>query len=297
MNHAGELAALATALCWTVTSLSFQAAGRRVGSVPVNVIRLVIAIVLLGVWGALTRGEVFPIGESTHAYVWLGVSGLVGFTLGDLFLFRAFVLIGARLSMLIMSLVPLMTALTGWLLLDETLSRRDWMGMALTLGGVAIVAGERQRNGGESEEERGRLSGVGFALAGAAGQAVGLVLSKVGMGDGNAFAATQIRAAAGVAGFVVVVSALRGWKPVGAALRNRAAMSRISLGAFFGPFLGVSLSLIAIQRTATGVAATIMSIVPVLIIPPAVVIFRERVTIRAVIGAVVAVGGIALLFL
>jgi drug/metabolite transporter (DMT)-like permease len=74
-------------------------------------------------------------------------------------------------------------------------------------------------------------------------------------------------------------------------------MTFTSIGAIFGPFLGVSFSLLAVQQTATGIASTIMSIVPVLIIPPAVLVLHERVSARALIGAIAAVAGVALLFL
>jgi drug/metabolite transporter (DMT)-like permease len=74
-------------------------------------------------------------------------------------------------------------------------------------------------------------------------------------------------------------------------------MVRIAMGGFFGPFLGVSLGLFAAQNTTTGVAATIIALVPVLIIPPSVLIFGEKVTAREIVGAVVAVTGVGLLFL
>ena len=295
-THPGELAALATACCWTITGLSFEAAGRRVGSLSVNLIRLFIALGLLSVFGVLTRGRFLPTDASAHAWIWLGVSGLIGFSLGDLCLFRAYVLVGSRIAMLMMALVPPMVALIGWFLLDERLGARDWLGMAVTVVGVAWVILERGPDSAGLREGK-KVQGVLLALGGAVGQAIGLVLSKRGMGSYNAFAATQIRILAGLAGFVVLFFAIRWWPRVGVALTNRAAMARITLGAVFGPFLGVSLSLLAVQNTTAGVAATIMAIVPVLIIAPAILLFHERVSLRAMVGACLAVGGVALLFL
>jgi drug/metabolite transporter (DMT)-like permease len=140
-------------------------------------------------------------------------------------------------------------------------------------------------------------AGVLFGVAGAAGQAVGLVLSKYGMGSYDAFAATQIRVMAGSAGFVVLFLVIGWWPRVLAATTQGSAMLQTGLGAVFGPFLGVSLSLIAIRYTETGVAATIIALMPVLIIPPSVVLFGERVSRRAVVGSFLAVAGSALLFL
>ncbi|MBD3336193.1 MAG: EamA family transporter [Candidatus Eisenbacteria bacterium] len=301
-DYFGELAALGTAFCWTITAMSFEAAGRRVGSLSVNLIRLVMAAFFLAAYGWLTRGVAFPVDATPHAWFWLGLSGLVGFAFGDLCLFRAFIVLGSRRSMLIFSLTPLITALTGWAFLGETLSVLDRIGMALTISGVAWVISERApAAAGEPSrpqpQGRAKLRGVLLAIGGAAGQAAGLVLSKYGMGQYDAFAATQIRVIAGIAGFGVIFFAIGWWPRVFAALKHRGAMARTSLGAVFGPFLGVSLSLVAIKYTETGVAATIMSLVPVLIIAPSVILFKDRVTARAVLGAVVAVGGVALLFL
>ena len=296
VSHLGELAALGTAGCWTVTSMAFEAAGKRIGSLAVNLIRLVLALGFLTIYCALVRGRALPSDADGHQWLWLSVSGLVGFTVGDLCLFRALVLVGARVSMLIMSLVPPMTALIGWLLMGEVLGGLDWAGMAITVTGVGWVVLER-KPAPAGTAGRHVPAGVLLALAGAAGQAVGLVLSKYGMGDYDPFAATQIRVTAGLAGFALLFGLIGWWPKVAAGLRNRPAMVRTALGAFFGPFLGVSLSLLAIQHTETGVASTIMAIVPVLIIPPAVLIFHERINLRAILGAAMAVAGVALLFL
>jgi drug/metabolite transporter (DMT)-like permease len=300
----GELAALATAVCWTMTSLSFESAGRRVGSLAVNIIRLALAVVFLSAFGFITRGLFLPTDAGGRTWLWLAVSGLVGFCVGDLCLFRAFVLIGARLSMLFMALVPPMVACISLITLGEKLSRNDLLGMALTVGGVAWVVSERRGSSGTPShaEPGGRAAhgggaGILLGLGAAVGQAVGLVLSKYAMGSYQAFAATQIRVIAGVAGFALLFTVFGWWPRVRAALRNGPAMARITLGAVFGPFLGVSLSLLAVQRTQAGVASAIMSIVPVLIIGPSILLLRERVSPRALVGAVLAVGGVMVLFL
>ncbi len=294
---AGEVAALGTACCWVASSMSFTAAGRRVGSLAVNLIRLLMALVLLAALNGVLRGHPFPTDATQQAWLWLSLSGLVGFTFGDLCLFRAFVVIGPRLSMLVFSTVPLMTTLAGWAILGETLALKHAVGMALTMGGVAWVVLERTQLQDGEARKRIPLTGVLLALGGAAGQALGLVLSKLGMGDYDPFAATQIRVIAGTVGFAILFLVLGWWPRALAALRHGKAMAYTALGAFSGPFLGVSLSMVAVKYTLTGVAATLMSLVPVLIILPSVWLFRERVSARAVIGAFVATGGSALLFL
>ena len=113
----GEFAALATAVCWTVSSLSFEVASKQVGSTVVNLLKLCLAFVMLSIYSLIVRGLPFPTDATWHNWIWLALSGLAGFVLGDLFLFRAFTIVGARVSMLIMSTAPLLTALIGWVFL------------------------------------------------------------------------------------------------------------------------------------------------------------------------------------
>jgi drug/metabolite transporter (DMT)-like permease len=228
--------------------------------------------------------------------VWLSLSGLVGFTLGDLFLFRAFVVVGARISMLMMTLVPLFTTVLGFLVMHEVLTPKELAGMALTIAGVSSVISERRRDA-EGRAERLPVGGVLLGLGGAVGQALGLVLAKYGMEGYNAVAATQIRVLAGIVGFAAVFTATGRWPKVRSALGDRRAMAFTGVGAVFGPFIGVSLSLLAVQYTEAGVAATLMALAPVLIIPVAIIGYREQVAWPAAVGAGVAVCGCALLFL
>jgi drug/metabolite transporter (DMT)-like permease len=138
--------------------------------------------------------------------------------------------------------------------------------------------------------------GILYAFGGAVGQALGLVLSKFGMKDYDPFAATQIRILAGIFGYTLLVTVLARWKNVTDAVHNKSGMMLTGLGAFFGPFLGVSFSLIAVKYTETGIASTIMALVPVFIILPAIIMFKQKVTIPEILGAIVSVGGVALFF-
>jgi len=295
-EYTGHMAALATAFCWTITALSFESAGRRVGSLPVNFIRLWIGFLFLGVFTLVVRGRFLPTDASGNTWFWLSISGLIGFVLGDGLLFQSFVIIGARIAMLMMCAVPIFSAILGWIIMGETLRTFDIIGIGITVSGIVLVVAYRPRHQTVARTSV-RLSGILFALGGALGQAIGLVLSKYGMQSYDPFAATHIRIIAGMVGFTVLFIFVRAFKPVFKALQSPAAVARISLGSFFGPFLGVSLSLLAVQHTATGIASTIMSLVPVIIIPPAWLLFKEKVCLREILGAVIAVGGVALLFL
>lgn len=295
-NHLGELAALFTAFCWTITSMAFESAGKKVGSLSVNLIRLVIAFAFLGIYTLITQGHFFPSGVGGHAWFWLSMSGLIGFVIGDLLLFQAFVVIGARISMLIMSLSPPMTALFGWIIIGEKMALASIIGMTITIIGIALVITSRPLKG-QKIKFHYPLKGILLALGGAAGQGLGLVLSKFGMQDLDPFMSTQIRVITGIVGFILLFTLSKNWSKMWLAVQNRQAMLRISTGAFFGPFLGVSFSLLAIQYTTTGIASTLNSLTPVLIILPAWLILKEKITLKEVIGAIIAVLGVSIFFI
>ena len=301
-NHFGEIAGVLTAVFWTVTSLAFESAGKKVGSLSVNLIRLIIAFFFIGFYSWVARGFFFPTDATLYQWEWLALSGLVGFVIGDLLLFQALVVVGARISMLMMALAPPFAAFIGWLVLGEVLSATNLLGMTITLTGIVIVILKREKsevNGTVTRKIKSNYSvqGVFLALGGAIGQGAGLVLSKKGMGDYDAFSASQIRVLTGIVGFIFVLSFMKRWPRFMAAIKNIPAMKRITLGAFFGPFLGVSFSLLAVQHTQAGIAATLMSITPVLIIAPAVFLFKEKVNWKEILGAVITVIGIAFFFL
>ena len=280
--------------------MAFESAGKRVGALSLNLIRLVIGLIFLSIYNAIVNDGFFPT-ATNYQWFWLAMSGLVGFVLGDLFLFRAFIMIGARISMLIMAMVPPITALIGWITLGEVLSGMEFLGMGITLLGIVLVMSSKVdlKSGsfGKKLKMGPLVLGSVLALGGAIGQATGLVLSKKGMQDMNAFSATQIRIMAGLIGFVLVITAFKRWKHLFGALKDLKAMKYMTIGSFTGPFLGVSFSLLAVQHTDTGIAATLMALTPVMIIPPALLFKKEKIKAIEIIGALISVGGVALFFL
>jgi drug/metabolite transporter (DMT)-like permease len=261
-------------------------------------IRLPLAFLLFVLYGWFFRGFPLPTDAAVHTWFWLLLSGIVGFFLGDLCLFRALVLIGPRLSSLLMSLAPLLTALIAIVFLDERLSLLNWTGMLVTVLGVGWVVLERKPASDARNDIRHLPSATGVVLGilAALGQAAGSVFGKLGMGDYDPFAATQIRVMGGLAGFGSLFFLLKWHGHVYRALRNSRALALISLGSFTGPFLGVALLFVAFQYISAGVAQTFASIVPVTILPFLIVLYKEKVTPRALLGACIAVAGVALLF-
>ena len=295
MTHIGEIAAFATACSWVVTGICFEMAGKRVGSLAVNLIRLVIAFFIMMGFTYVTRGMLLPFDATPHAWFWLTISGLIGFVIGDLFLFQAYVLIGARISMLIMATSPPITAILAFVFLGESLTSLTLVGMLLTCVGIAMVILVKNDGGGKVELSHS-AKGLFYAFLGSLGQSFGLISSKIGMGGYDAFSSTQIRIIAGILGFLAIYAIGRKWNVLPKAFRDRKGMAVITAGAFFGPFLGVSLSMIALQNTEAAVASTIMSIMPVLIIPVSILVFKEKIKAKEMVGAVVTVIGVMILF-
>ena len=292
----GELAALGTAVCWSFTAIFFSYAGRRVGADVVNRSRLLFAFLYLLVAHRLLQGAFLPSGVEPFRWGWLGVSSLLGLVLGDAFLFRAYVLIGPRLSMLMMSTVPIFSVLFGRLLFNEAITGLETAGILLAVAGIAWVVTEGQSSD-EPANQRQHRRGLLFALLGALGQVTNLVAARYALvGDFPTLSATLIRI-----GIALVVlwgmAAVRGQAgPTLRQWRDSRALRAIMAGAIVGPFLGIWLSLVAVQNARLGIASTLMALPPVLLIPLAFAAFRQRVSRRGIAGTAVALAGVALLF-
>lgn len=294
----GAALGIATALCWTASSLAFAEASRRAGSVPVNLIRLVIAFLMLTAVCAVHRGRPLPLDATPHQASWLAVSGVVGFFIGDLTLFRAFVLIGARRSTLLMVLAPGFAAITDFFAFGTKLAPLQSLGVFITIAGVMWVVVERGKPDDRAETRPSRW-GITLGLLGAFGQGVGSVLTSHAFAHGrfDMFASTQIRAAAAIPLFALFVFFSGRTRDTFAALKNRRAMLYMTIGAFAGPFLGVSFFNGSVARVPAGVTSTLAGMVPIFMLPVAAFIQKEHVSLRAVVGALIAFAGVALLTL
>jgi drug/metabolite transporter (DMT)-like permease len=297
MNFIGELAALSTSFFFAITALIFTTTGRMVGSQVTNRMRLTFALIYLVILNIILFREPLPFSAESSRWIWLGLSGIIGLSLGDAFLFQALVSVGPRLGSLLLSLAPIFGSLIAWIFFGEILSLLQITGILLALAGIAwvVMSHEEPPNTPHGHTSRGVLFGV---LAGL-GQAVGLVLSKQGMfGEFSPFQANAIRMLAAVL-FIWAWTVLAGKTSATVmALREKPrALPLIALGAVMGPLLGVSASLLAVQHAEIGVASTLMALPPVIILPISHFVFREKVGWQAVLGTVLAIAGVAVLFL
>jgi drug/metabolite transporter (DMT)-like permease len=307
--YIGPAAGVSASLLWSFTMLFFTAASRRLGATLVNAVRIFMALVWLGITHRLLAGTWLP-AASPRQVVLLGVSGCLGLTLGDWALFSAFVRIGPRLTSLIFTTSPILAALFGWLALDERLDALAWLGILVTIAGVAWVVAERPA-AGPTVRRADRTWGLVLAIAAAACQAGGYLFSKEGIGHG--WLPREQHMSPQTASFIRMFFAALSAIPLFIwAARRRIGLASQSptehsgrrggyvytlCGSLAGPFLGMWMSLVALDRVKLGVAQTLISLSPVFILPLVVLLYKERVSLRAVLGACIAVAGTTLLFL
>jgi drug/metabolite transporter (DMT)-like permease len=295
MAYLGELSALITAFLWSGTSFAFTSAAKKIGSLQLNVNRIILATIFLFFIIIIAN---LNYGLSSEQIYYLALSGLVGLVLGDSFLFKSFQLIGARLGMLIMALVPAFSSVLALVFLNENLSLISVTGMTITLAGISIVILERNKDT-ESIFKTNKL-GILYGVLGALGQASGLVLAKFAFEAGsiNGFVATFVRLLAAVVIIFPLALLFRRYKnPINVYTKDTKALWATLVGTVLGPVLGITGSLIAIANAQIGIASTLMSTMPIIMLPIVRYYYKEKLGWRAIVGALIAVAGVAILFL
>lgn len=309
MQYWGEILSIGVAVSWTATALFAEVASKRIGSLQLNVIRMLLSLLMLGATLWWFTGVPYPMYTNRETWFWLSLSGFVGYVLGDYCLFNSYILIGSRFGQLFMTLAPVAAAVSGWMILGEKLSLQVLAGMLITLTGIGMSV----LNKGTTHKIGLKLplKGVLYGIGAGVGQGVGLVLSKVGMNyyemsvPANMeavsgllpFASTFIRAITGGLGFLAVMWCRNQFHTMPMAVCDRKGM-KATLGAtIFGPFLGVSISLMAVQYTEAGIASTLMALTPIFILWPSFLIFKQKITLKEVLGAIISVIGVSLFFI
>lgn len=304
MAYLGEVISIGVAFSWTATALLSEFGSKRLGNLTLNVLRMALALLFAMVMFLVVSGSPLPTGGTLEAYGWMLLSGLVGYVIGDFCLFQCYIIIGSRYGQLFMTLAPLAAALMAWVTLGQQMSAMSIVAMLVTLLGISISVlgrGEHHR-----VSLKLPLGGVLFAVAAALCQGIGLVLSKIGMDhyDTTAipewlvpFSANFFRCVAGIVGFTLLLYFREGFQPLREAVHDRKGMMVATATTIFGPFVGVGFSLMAVQYTSAGIASTLMALTPIIIILPSYWLFGQKITWKAVLGAVISCIGVSLFFL
>ena len=305
MTYIGELISIGVAFSWTATALLSEFGSKRLGNLTLNVLRMGLALVFSLVLFMIVIGNPLPPGASAEAAGWMLLSGVVGYVIGDFCLFQCYIIIGSRYGQLFMTLAPLAAALMAWITLGQQMTGMSILAMLITLAGIGISVlgrGEHHKVGLKLP-----LNGVLFAIGAAMCQGIGLVLSKIGMDHYEAtanmpdwlvpFSANFYRCVAGIIGFTLLLYFRKGLDPLREAMHDKKGLAVATATTVFGPFVGVGFSLMAVQYTAAGIASTLMAMTPIIILLPSYWLFHQKITWRAVAGAVISVVGVSLFFL
>lgn len=299
-NFIGELAALGAALAFGVTSTCFTLAGRKIGATSSLAFSLPISMMILIVLHILIVGDIFPLSAGLDRWFYLTVSGIFGFVLSSVVILRAFQYIGPRLTLLVASFAPILGAIIAWIFLGQELPSNAIIGIALVLTGIIWVVTE-----GDNDEKRkvddnnlDYRKGLLFAVGGAVGQAISFVFSSEGVaGDFPAMSASLMRTFVAVVTLWVFIASQGNIQRNLKLIRSEMySMRFIMVAAVSGPVIGASLVLVSLQFTSVGVSSTLANTTPIILIPIGYFVFKERITLRAIIGTVIAIAGIAILF-
>jgi len=311
ISYLGELVAFATTLSWSIGIFPFTAAARRLGPNGVNLFRLLLAVVLLSILSLIFLPVSFTglfTSPLPQHWLWFGLSGVIGLALGDYFSFTSFAILGPRMASVFSTLAPAAALFTGYFLIGERINVIGIIGISITVAGVIWLtlsksskATMKEQNQQYGKTEKGIFAAIMAALC----QGVGIVFANKGFtyqqdaADLPFFQATWLRmfsATVVIYAFTAIRGRLKEYLDPVLKNRDNGVLYAVS-GTVFGPVIGVSLSMLAVSllHNKPSVAQTIFSLMPIVALPLAYIFYRERITLKAVIGALIAITGVIVL--
>jgi len=290
----GYLFALITAACWTQNSVIYTFVGNRVGSSTVTHIRLWIAFPAAVIINYIFTGSFLPVNFSGLSYIFIGSSGIFGFFIADLFIFKAFQHMGARKTMVIMTLSPIFATVISWIVFTEILSLIQISGILITIAGVMLVIMVESRK----TVEKPRPIWIIFAIAGALTQAIGMVLAKAGLSEGiHPISANVVRIGSGLAGLAIYTLIRKEFINDFKKMEDKRSLYLLIAAALVGPVFGMLLALYAFSWAPVGIVTTLMQLSPVMLLPIDRFYLKKHIPAGAVFGTLVAVAGAGVLFI
>ncbi len=296
----GEIAGILCALFWAVSASLFSEGSIRIGAGAVNRIRLLTGLILFMIANTIVNGSPIPLNAEPERWFWFGASGILGLAIGDGLMYQAYTMIGTRVAMLITAFSPILSALIAWIFLHEALQPVTLIGILLAVAGVGIVVLERGEIGKTSGgDKRKYILGLLASLTAVVMYAIGMVMSKKGLENNySTISGVTMR---------MIFAFLASWLPMlisgktvnmfQNAFRNPHAMRFVMIGSLIGPFGGIWMQFVALQSTQVGVASTLISTAPIFMLPIAKWIYKEKLSWRAILGTLLAIVGVAVIFL
>lgn len=284
------ISALTSALLWAFAAILFKKLGNNVSPLGINLGKGIIASLFLGILLLFMGHEAI----NNRTFLFLGISGLLGITLGDTFYFESLVRLGPRLTLIVTTLIPVVTMLLAIIFLHEKFLFVSWAGIILTLYGVFLVLWERA---GVSCRPENWRSGIKYGLLTVFCCASGIIFSKMSLGLTSALKATFIRQIFGVMGLLFWGAIGFRWKDwLKPMFFDRNILRKLFFASFIGTFLGTWFCIIALKYTHAAIATTLNATSPLFILPLSFFVLKEKISFRAIIGSFIAVTGVGLIF-
>ena len=297
INLIGELAALGAAFLWAVTSVVYSRLGLNISPLQLNFFKGLIAIAFIALTLVWQQATLFNSSLATIAL--LSISGIVGIGLGDTAYFAALNSLGARRTLLLETLSPPIGAFLALIFISEQLTASGWCGILLTLLGIVWVISERNpasvnRRGKQASAQKGII----WAVLAAISQAIGAVISRFALlqSEISPLESTLIRLIAGTLIVFLLLLVPTQTKTQPTWQLSWRSLGIIAIAAFGSTYLGIWLQQTSLKFAPTGIAQTLLATSPLFILP-IVALMGEKISIRTVLGVLIAVGGIALMFI
>lgn len=289
-EYIGFSAALLSAASWALGSILFKQISETVSPFGVTLAKGFIGIILLGTV-YLFEG-IFSV--SLNAVIVLTISGIIGIAIGDTLFFASLKNLGPKTQVIFFMFGNIMTAVFGMIFLKEFPSSMQWIGIMITLIGVASVLWSKIFS--YSTNVSTGVKGAVFGVLAMVCFSSSLVIAKDVLDEISTIGATFYRITSGTIGMAMygfLTNDVKDWiKP----FRNNGKMVLFFIGSvsvvMFGGFW---LSLVAIKYVNIGVASALNATEPLFVLPLAYFILKEKISRIEIFGAVITVLGVVLL--
>jgi drug/metabolite transporter (DMT)-like permease len=293
-EYAGEILSLTAALLWSISLTIFTKFGQNIPSHTLNLFKNLFALSSIIVAISFSNPEwVFD------RYIWyeLGLSGIIGLSLGDTALFAALKRLGAQITAATQCLAPPISAFIAVVFLNENLTPREWTGLLITITSVAsVIFFKKGDNSSQKQVRNVVVAGAIAAIFSAICQGTSIVLQRHAMQSIDVLLGTGIRIAPALI-VLTIINFKKNSNKDGLKLifRDSKALIYLSAASFMGTFLGLICQSYGTKYTKAAIAAALTSTYPLWIIPLAAIFLNEKISKSSVIGTFCAVGGIILL--